>query len=90
MPILSEVRIREKTFQRPTPKLPPAHLGPMTSLLSEGKVYIRDAFGREELYDVASDPHETQDLAGSPEARETLLRCRLTLDRLVGDEKVRR
>jgi arylsulfatase A-like enzyme len=82
-PILSEVSIKEKPSKHPAKNLPPASLGPMTSLLSEGKVYIRDAYGREELYDVAADPDESRNLAGSPEARPSLLRHRLTLDGLV-------
>jgi arylsulfatase A-like enzyme len=83
-PILSEVHIWEKSKQPPRADVPPALLGPLASLVREGKVYIRDAFNREELYDLVSDPDEVRNLAGMREFRTLLLRCRLALDRLVG------
>lgn len=89
-PILSEVSVRDKPAKRLNPKLAPAQLGPMSSILTGGKVYIRDALGREELYDVASDPDEAHDLARSPGSRADLERCRIGLDRLVGGDEVRR
>jgi arylsulfatase A-like enzyme len=83
-PILSEVRIWEKSRPTPDPKVPPSLLGPMASLACEGKVYIRDAFDREELYDLASDPDEVHNLAASPEFGTLLGRFRRALDRVTG------
>jgi arylsulfatase A-like enzyme len=36
------------------------------SLLEQNKLYIRNKDGREELYDLATDPAESRDLCGSP------------------------
>jgi arylsulfatase A-like enzyme len=36
------------------------------SLLEQNKLYIRKKDGREELYDLATDPAESRDLSGSP------------------------
>jgi arylsulfatase A-like enzyme len=85
-PILSEVSIKPKAARPPSPGEPPALGGPMASLIADGRVYIRDAFGREELYDLADDPCEAHDLSGSAAARPALERCRIALDRLVPDD----
>ena len=61
--ILSEVAIRDKISHN-TGRVP-ALRGPMYSLLADGKVYIRNAGGEEELYDFATDPDEATDLAGT-------------------------
>ena len=37
----------------------------MKSIVSDGKSYIRNADGREEVYDVLNDPAELRDLAGT-------------------------
>ena len=58
----SEVALRDTISKNPT--RPPAWRGPMQSLAAEGKSYIRNADGREELYDLAADPLEARDLAG--------------------------
>jgi arylsulfatase A-like enzyme len=89
-PILAEVSIKERPSKHPAADQPPATLGPMTSMLSDGKVYIRDAYGREELYDVAADPAEATNLAESPEGRTSVLEYRRTLDDLVNRASIRR
>ena len=43
------------------------------------KVFFLPEKPEEELYDLTSDPHEVQNLAGSPQHRETLLRMRQVL-----------
>lgn len=72
-PILSEVSIVESPEFRGRV---PAMLGPMSSLLAEGLVYIRNPTGREELYDFQGDQLEAHNLAAHPSSRETLRRFR--------------
>ncbi len=86
--VLSEVAIKTRIAHRPNHA--PALRGPLASVVVDGKVYIRDAMGGEELYDVARDPAETNNLAGSPAARPALERCRVALDRLVPSDPARR
>jgi arylsulfatase A-like enzyme len=50
----------------------PANKGPMKALVASGKHYIRTADGREELYDLASDPEERFNLADSPDSFKML------------------
>jgi arylsulfatase A-like enzyme len=75
--VLSEVSLRMKVSRNPN--RPPAWRGPMQSLVAEGKVYIRNADGREELYDLENDPSETHDLAASNDATPILERLRFLL-----------
>ena len=51
----------------------------MKSLVANGMHYIRTADGMEELYMLSSDPQETFNMAGEPNARATLERFRFTL-----------
>ena len=61
----------------------PVFRGAMKTL-SDGKMaYIRNGDGREELYDLATDPQETRDLAGTPAAKTILLGYREQLERLL-------
>lgn len=76
-PVLSEVSLCMKVSRNPN--RPPAWRGPMQSLVAEGKVYIRNADGREELYDLENDPSETHDLAASNDAASILERLRFQL-----------
>jgi hypothetical protein len=78
--VLSEVSLRMKVSRNPN--RPPAWRGPMQSLVAEGKVYIRNADGREELYDLENDPSETHDLAASNDAIPILERMRFLLRRV--------
>jgi arylsulfatase A-like enzyme len=47
------------------------------------RLYIRNVEGEEELYDVASDPEEQQNLAGSADAHPILEQFRASLQQLV-------
>jgi arylsulfatase A-like enzyme len=69
------------------PERYPISKGPMQSLVAEGRHYIRNGDGREELYDLESDPWESRDLAGSAEDRSTLDRFRTDLARVLGDDR---
>lgn len=80
-PVLSEVSHRPKTTSK-NPNRPPAWRGPMSSIVDRDRVYIRNADGREEIYDLASDPDETRDLAKTDRAAALLAPFRATLDRL--------
>ncbi len=64
----------------------PAGSPPPRALLSEGKVYIRNSDGREELYDLSIDPSELHDLAGRKDLQPTLERLRRTLRQLLAPE----
>ena len=66
-PAYSEVALREKVSKNPNRA--PAWRGPMQSLVAGGKAYIRNADGREELYDILSDPAELHNLAGAANPR---------------------
>lgn len=60
--VFSEVALRETVSRNQS--RPPAWRGPMKSIVSEGKAYIRNADGREEIYDVLNDPADSRDLMG--------------------------
>ncbi len=53
-------------------KWPPVVRGPMHSLVADGKIYIRNGDGVEELYDLEADPAEAHDLSGSADSRVAL------------------
>ena len=74
--VLSEVNSQARPSKTRHPRL--------ASLVAEGKVYFRESEGREEVYDLATDPGETRNLAGSPEVDAVLRRSRAALDALVG------
>ena len=56
---------------------------PLKAIVDEGKIYIRHAGGREELYDVEADPTESLDLSTSADSGPTLTRLRRSLDRVL-------
>ena len=61
----------------------------MKSLVADGKVYIRNGDGVEELYDAERDPGQSRDVAGTTEARPLLEHFREDLRRLLDDEPPR-
>lgn len=79
-PVLSEI-----THEPSGPGRVLAEQGPTRSLVSEGKLYIQNPFGREELYDLRNDPGESHNLAALKHARPMLLRLRTTLERVLDD-----
>ncbi len=61
----------------------PVARGPMKSLIAEGMHYIRTADGREELYDLKSDPAERSNLADYSFASASLQRFRTSLSAML-------
>jgi arylsulfatase A-like enzyme len=59
----------------------PARRGPMTSLVADGLHYIHNGDGREELFDLAADPHEAHDLAAAADSAVALRAFRARLRR---------
>ena len=78
-PVLCEVQHIEIN---PRPDHIPSCLGPVSSLVSRDRVYIRGDGGREELYDLSNDPLESSDLAEYPQSRPVIDRFREELSRL--------
>jgi arylsulfatase A-like enzyme len=78
-PVLSEVQHIEA---QPRAAHIPSSLGPVRSLVSGNRVYIRSGGGREELYDLWGDPLESDDLTKYPRARPVIGRFREELGRL--------
>ena len=76
--VLTEVALRDKVSKKTD--RPPALRGPMKSVVAEGHVYIRNSDGREELYNLADDPGEVRDLAGSGDSAGLLGRLRSLAD----------
>ncbi len=83
-PVLTEVRIKESVSKNPA--RPPAWRGPMSGVVADGFSYIRNADGREELYDVLSDPAQLRDLAPAADSAEVLDRLRAHHDDLTTAE----
>ena len=46
----------------------------MQAVVADGKIYIRNGDGVEELYNIATDPAEVHDLSGSADGRVVLKR----------------
>jgi arylsulfatase A-like enzyme len=88
-PILSELDIVPNPPKHPDPSLPKALLGPLSAVADARAIYIRDALGREELYDPVADPGEAHDLAGSPSSRPALTRSRAVLERALAPPRRR-
>ncbi|WP_165251010.1 sulfatase [Paludisphaera soli] len=82
-PVLTEVRIKDGSSSNPA--RPPAWRGPMSGVVADGHAYIRNADGREELYDVLADPRQLRDLAPEAESATLLERMRGRLKELATD-----
>jgi arylsulfatase A-like enzyme len=79
-PILSEVD-NPLNVQHANGGRSPVFRGAMKALAAGDWSYIRNGDGREELYDLAADPQELQDLAGTADAGPRLERFRAELER---------
>lgn len=60
----------------------PARRGRMRSLVADGRTYILNGDGSEELYDLHDDPEESNDLADLVDAQEHLTRLRGLLEQM--------
>jgi arylsulfatase A-like enzyme len=63
----------------------PSERGPMSSLVRYPWHYIRNGDGVEELYDLSTDPEETNDVALDPAHREVMIELRRALADASGD-----
>jgi arylsulfatase A-like enzyme len=81
-PVLCEVQ--HITTNLPVAEIP-STVGSLSSLVTQDRVYIRSARGREELYDRVHDDLEAIDLAGHPQSQGDLQRFRKELCRLCSD-----
>ena len=77
------MEVEEPAQASPNQGRSPIFRGSMKAVIADGTAYIRNGDGVEELYDVASDPGESHDLAGTPEALPQLERARDRLRRLL-------
>jgi arylsulfatase A-like enzyme len=64
----------------------PVFRGPIKALVSGQEIYIRNGDGIEELYDLATDPSQTRNRAGSPAVLPRLEDFRKDLERLTRDD----
>ena len=72
-PVVSEVG--HQTRLSPMPGVP-ASLGPVQSLVLNGKVFLHNADGRDELYDLEADPLERRNLIGRTDLEPLVKRFR--------------
>jgi arylsulfatase A-like enzyme len=79
--VFSEVALRDTVSRNQS--RPPAWRGPMKSIVSDSKSYIRNADGREEVYDVLNDPAELRDLAGRSELDPLVEQLRDALEYII-------
>jgi arylsulfatase A-like enzyme len=80
VPLLCEVGHQKKI---PLQGMIPATMGPVKSIIAEGKVYIRNHDEREELFDLLNDPLEQHNLIGEPTLSPSLDHFRRQLDQLL-------
>jgi arylsulfatase A-like enzyme len=83
-PTFSEVALRDKVSKNCSRA--PAWRGPMQSVITNGRAYIRNADGQAEVYDITNDPTELCDLAGKMES-QGLLRLREVLQSQVVEDQ---
>jgi hypothetical protein len=79
------VEVDEPAQATPNQGRSPVFRGSMRAVVADGKAYIRNGDGVEELYDLEKDPGETRDLAGAPECARELGRFRDELRRLLDE-----
>ncbi|SIO60852.1 Arylsulfatase A [Singulisphaera sp. GP187] len=76
-PVLSEVAAPAKN--NPNNGRSPVFRGSMSSLIVDGKVYIRSGNSHEELYDLDADPTESENLAKRQDSGSALATARAAL-----------
>ncbi len=74
--VVSILSILDHPRAQPRSNVAPSHNGTLTSLVVDDKVYIRDDFGREQLYDLNTDPDETLNLIDRADLAAVVKRCR--------------
>ncbi|HEU5119239.1 MAG TPA: sulfatase, partial [Isosphaeraceae bacterium] len=74
--IASILSILNHPLSQPRPNVAPSHNGTLTSFVLDGKVYIRDDFGREQLFDLRTDPDEEQNLIDQADLKPVVERAR--------------
>lgn len=84
-PILSEVH--SPATNNANHGRSPVFRGSMASVVAEGRIYIRNGDGVEELFDLVADPDERSNLAGRDDAQPVLRKLRADLDRALGGAK---
>ncbi|WP_237722534.1 sulfatase [Singulisphaera acidiphila] len=84
-PVLSEVAAPAKN--NPNNGRSPVFRGSLNSLILDGKVYIRNGDGHEELYDLEDDPTESHNLASRSEAGPALATIRAALNEALKPER---
>jgi hypothetical protein len=57
----------------------------MRSITANGRTYILNGDGREELYDLHDDPEESNDLADLADAQEHLQQLRELMEQVTGE-----
>jgi arylsulfatase A-like enzyme len=65
----------------------PVFGGPLHAIAERGEVYIRDSSGREQLFDVRTDPKQLSNLAALPKSAPSIERFRAHFARLIPDER---
>jgi hypothetical protein len=83
-PILSEV-----DFRPDWPAGWPVSKGNMRSIIHGPHHYIKNGDGREELYDINSDPEERNDLVNATQAQPLIARFRASLEMVLENDRVR-
>jgi arylsulfatase A-like enzyme len=82
VPLLLEVGHQKRVPEQAN--LPATH-GPLESLVADGKVYIRNHDGREELYDLIHDPLENHNLIDKVFPSPVVEHLRKLLDQIAND-----
>jgi hypothetical protein len=87
-PVLSSVSIVPAgVVDTPPPSRAPALCGPVASIVVDNHLFIRDSFGGEELFDLAADHNERENLAGSKAHAAILARCREVMTEVMAGDR---